>query len=641
MNRNYIKSIGIMMCFTLAIFLVPGCKSIAPVLNDLSVKGFSSRTITIDMPTLLTKGDPVPTVEAYIGTTGGITVDGSTVTGSTEGPVDVSKSGYQFKGLTTGIGYDIIVIAKNKGGFSVKTKTNIVPAIPAIDPASYQQIGTDEMGLFRWYLSIGDDPISDFSKLPSYDEKQTEGSSYRYTMAFMTYFLILEQYHKLPACSEIIKPRMDRLIQKMQDRQVWSYWANTSQGVELLEPKMDKPYPEQHDPVGDQNIMYSGHLGQMIASYEMLYKDMKWSEPGSIVFKWSDTEEYVYNNYSLQKVMYDQMVNNTYHGIECEPNAVFPECNQHPILSFMLYDYVHGTNLAEARNLFLDFFLNRSMINPLTHETCVNYLVKQNIVVSQENPNFGNLASLYTIPYVLTGKLYLKSSAANGWTGTFMHAWQPEYIERHYPYQKKSHVIEPDSLTAHLDPKTEQATNQLATPYFAMYAAEVGDLTTRDKLVAWCKDFYKPTWDNGMLHYPAKEPVNINTTGEFSPNSNALTGALISFALANSKNGVWSLVNKPFTDQNFLAPKVTGVDFPNVLLKRAIYDFEKEALIITTVGGAEVPSGTTSFNVTQLDPTRTWKLFMDGLLQDEYTGVSSISITAPLSAKHDFTLIAE
>jgi hypothetical protein len=306
----------------------------------------------------------------------------------------------------------------------------------------------------------------------------------------------------------------------------------------------------------------------------------------------------------------------------------------------MLYDYVHGTKLADVRNLFLDFFLKRMMINPVSHEVCVNYLVKQNIVVSQENPNFGNLASIYTIPEVLAGKLILYAAAADGWTGTFMHVWQPDYIERHYPYQKKLHVIEPDSLTAHLDGKKEQATNQLATPYFAMLAAEVGDTDTRDKLVAWCKDFYKPTWDNGMLHYPAKEPVNVNTSGEFTPYSNATTGALISFAMANPKNGMWSLVNKPFNDQNFLAPKVSGLDFPNILLKRAIYDFEKEALIITTVGGTD-QSGSTSFNVTQLDPGRTWELFVDGVSQNKYTGVNSVSIDVSLSAQHDIALIAE
>jgi hypothetical protein len=638
-NLNF-RIYGLFVFLTALFLVLPGCKWQAPVLNDLSVKAASSRTITLAQPVLTKAGYPAASVYAFIGPSGQISVDGSDVSGSTEGPVDVSKGTYQFKGLNPGTSYDIIVVAKNISGCSVKSLVGVTPHIPQIDLASYQSIGTDEMGLFRWYLTLADDPISDLSKIPSYDDKQTEGSSYRYSLAFMTYFLILEQYHKIPACAEIIRPRIDRLIQKMLDRQVWTYWANTSQGVELLEPKMNRPYPEQHDPVADQNIMYSGHLGMMIASYEMLYRDMKWSEPGSIVFKWSDTEEYVYDNYTLQKVMYDQMANNSYHGIECEPNAVFPECNQHPIISFMLYDHVHGTSMAEARNLFLDFFLRRMMIHPLTHEVCVNYLVKQNIVVSQENPNFGNLASIYTIPEVLAGKLILHAAAADGWTGTFMHAWQPDFIERHYPYQKKIHVLEPDSMTAHLDGKKEQATNQLATPFFAMLAAEVGDTDTRDKLIAWCKDFYKPVWENGMLHYPAKEPVNVNTSGEFTPNGNATTGSLIAFAMANSKYGMWSLVNRPFTDSDFNAPKVTGVDFPNVLLKRAIYDFEKEALVITTSGGA-LQTGSTSFNVTQLDPARSWKLFVDGVSKGEYTGVSSVSVTVSIETQHDITLIAE
>ena len=166
MRVNYMKPFSIMACFILAVSLMPGCKpkpEAAPVLNDLSVKGFSSRTITIDLPTFATKGDPVPSVEAYIGATGTIIVDGSAVSGSTEGPVDVSKDGCQFNGLTKGTGYDIIVVAKNKVGFSVKSLTNIVPAVPTIDPASYQQIGTDEMGMFRWYLSASDDALNDFS----------------------------------------------------------------------------------------------------------------------------------------------------------------------------------------------------------------------------------------------------------------------------------------------------------------------------------------------------------------------------------------------------------------------------------------------------------------------------------------------
>jgi len=640
MKTNFIRSCRLPVCCIILGLMVPGCKWAAPVLNDLSMKGISSRSITLERPTLAEKGAPEPSINAYIGLSGVIAVDGSLVTGSSEGPVDVSKEGYQFKGLTTGTGYDIIVVAKNRVGYSVESLSNIIPKIPSIDPASYLEIGTDEMGLLRWYLSVCDDPLSDFSKIPAYDDKQIEGSSYRYTLAFTAYFLALEQYHKIPACSEIIQPRMDRLIRKMLERPVWTYWANTSQGVETLEPLMNRPYPEQHDPVGRKNIMYSGHLGHMIALYEMLYHDLKWSQPGSIVFSWSETEKYVYDNPSLQKVMLDQMVNNPYHSIECEPNAVFPECNQHPVLSFMLYDHVHGTQYAEARKLFLAFFLKNMLINPLTHETCVNYLVKQHITVSQEFPNFGNLLSLYTIPAVLKGTLHLHSAAANGWTGTFMHVWEPEYIERQYPYQKQNHVIEPDGQTAQLDPQQEQATNQIATPFFAMLAAEVGDLGLRDELVAWCKEFYQPTWENSMLRYPAKEPVNLNFSGEFTPYSHALTGPLIAFAMANPKYGVWTMHNKPFTERNLTAPRVAGLDFPNVLLKRAIYDFEKESLIVTTEGGVG-QSGTTSFTVTQLDPGTTWELFIDGESQKKISGTSSISIEVSLKGRHNIVLIAE
>jgi hypothetical protein len=144
-----------------------------------------------------------------------------------------------------------------------------------------------------------------------------------------------------------------------------------------------------------------------------------------------------------------------------------------------------------------------------------------------------------------------------------------------------------------------------------------------------------------MLHYPVREDTYINLSKTaWTAWPQAFTGVLIAFAAANPHDGILKLHNKPFTRRDFDSPLVTGVAFPNVLLKRAIYDFEKEALIVTTEGGA-VQSGITSFNVIQLDPARTWKLFMDGVLQDEYTGVSSITVSVPLNTRHDIVLIAE
>lgn len=638
MKMNYKKTISFVVTFSLAVLVVAGCKSTAPVLNELSIKGISSRTITLDFPTFAQKGDPAPSVEAYIGAAGAITVDGSSVAGSSEGPVDVSKAGYQFKGLTTGNAYDIIVIAKNKAGFSVKSLTGFTPAIPAIDPVSYPKMDEDEMGMFRWYLSMCDDPLDDFSKIESWDKDQFYISSYRYSIAFTTYMMALEQYHKLPAWREYIKPRMDRLIQKMLMKQVWQFWAVRSKGVDFLEPLLNTPYPEERDPVVNKNIMYSGHLGQMIATYEMLYRDMKWSEPGSIVFKWSDDEKYVYDNNSLQKVMYDQMANNSYKSIECEPNAVFSECNEHPILSFILYDHVHGTSYADARKAFLDFFNRHMFINPVTHETALLYLVKQKTMITQEFFSTGNILSLATVPLGWLGAIKANASISNGWNGVFMHGWEPALIERHYPYQKKRHVIEPDSSTAYL--KVEMITDQIATPFFAMLAGEVGDTATKDKLIAWCKDFYKPTWENGMLHYPVGEDTYINLSKDaWTAWPQALTGVLVAFAAANPPNGVLTLHSKPFTQRDFDSPLVTGLDFPSVLLKRAIYDFEKEALVITTAPGTG--SGIKPITITQLDPSRIWRVLIDGETKSKVIGTSTTSIDINVETGHDIVLIAE
>ena len=62
----------------------------------------------------------------------------------------------------------------------------------------------------------------------------------------------------------------------------------------------------------------------MIGLYEMLYRDFKWDKPGYITFSWDENEKYVYDFNSLIKVIHDQMKDNPWHSIACEPNMVFP-----------------------------------------------------------------------------------------------------------------------------------------------------------------------------------------------------------------------------------------------------------------------------------------------------------------------------
>jgi len=98
-----------------------------------------------------------------------------------------------------------------------------------IDPAQYPSISDKEMGQMRWMLNIANQPLNDFKGLEA--QNQANLTSYRYAIAFSAYFLALEQYHKLPAWSEAIQPALDRLVQKIIQKPVWEYWAQTSPGA--------------------------------------------------------------------------------------------------------------------------------------------------------------------------------------------------------------------------------------------------------------------------------------------------------------------------------------------------------------------------------------------------------------------------
>jgi hypothetical protein len=500
---------------------------------------------------------------------------------------------------------------------------------PAIDPAAYPEIGDQELGQLRWTLMIADQEVGDFSNMEG--EDQYGMAAYRYQLAFMSYFLALEQYHKLPACPEIIQPRMDRFIQKIIQKPVWEFWAEISQGIKNAEPLMNRPYPEVHDPVGDINIMYSGHLGHMIGLYETLYRDFKWSKPGSIVFEWSEDEKYVYDFHSLTRVMADQMRDNPWRSIACEPNMIFPECNQHPVLAFMLYDHAHGTDVAEVRHEFFDFFLERKLIHPKTHETAMYYLAKQDIVVSQQDPRFGNLYDLILFPAAKLRVAQLGGPTANGWTGSMMHAWQPEYIERHYPYQRDASL----RMTGQGKARLKKYTPELLAPglhygFFSMLAAEVGDMQTRDLLLEQADEIYEQQWRDGTLHYPDL------TSGK----ANVLTGILIANARANPGKGYETMHNRPFDDEHFKEPYVSGVDFPNVVLRRAVYDSDRKALIVTTEPGTE-KGGVTQIKVNRLDPQRTYRLLIDGKKMKTLRGREEALLEVTLDARHDIVLIAE
>ena len=75
----------------------------------------------------------------------------------------------------------------------------------------------------------------------------------------------------------------------------------------------------------------------MLALHAMLFDSDEFEKEGSVEFKWDPIfwgfgpESFKYSGSSLQQVISDEMENNDWVGVCCEPNVLFVVCNQFPV----------------------------------------------------------------------------------------------------------------------------------------------------------------------------------------------------------------------------------------------------------------------------------------------------------------------
>ncbi|KAH3758855.1 Linalool dehydratase/isomerase [Pelomyxa schiedti] len=155
-----------------------------------------------------------------------------------------------------------------------------------------------------------------------------------------------------PAYSEFASLALEDIIWREIDPVTWSYidqyWADT---------------PYFPDPVVHENIMYSGHLGQLIALYEAISGDTKFTDQGwDFIWTWENSTQQVmhYTAPQLMKAMTDQMDSTVGDPkdsgcVACEPGWCYIVCNEHPHNAFNLYDAFHGSNYTHSDYKWLDF----------------------------------------------------------------------------------------------------------------------------------------------------------------------------------------------------------------------------------------------------------------------------------------------
>ena len=166
--------------------------------------------------------------------------------------------------------------------------------------------------------------------------------------------------------------------------------------------------------------------------------------------------------------------------------------------------------------------------------------------------------------------------------------------------------------------------------FFAALAAEVGDRSTVQGMLAYAEKYWNPTWINGGLHYPRNDDYAASGTAPetlptppilqadrfVSPRVNTLTGnALLALARINIKDGFFDMFNSPWTSEHFKQPYLADVSYPQWVVSRAVFDERKQALVATIKPSTRTgPAQRASFSVSNLPATESFNIWANNRL---------------------------
>lgn len=437
---------------------------------------------------------------------------------------------------------------------------------------------------------------SDWVHMGSEEPGQGGFDAYRYQLAMMSYALSLAQYHYTPAWRERPMATSRKLIDKMLQFDVWGFWELTSRGFRGLEPDLTALRESMLDPVWRQNVMYSGHLFQMVAAHQMLFDDASFDKAGSILFDYSPVargmgpQRFEYDIHRLAEVLVDQFRLNGWRGIECEPNAIFPECNQHPMLGFALYDARHGTDrFKQIAPRFREQYDRLGYLDQATGSVMAYYLVKQDEVVRHD------------------------SAWSDGWTGTFLHGWHRAEPEATYPRQRARFITRLPDGTATVRGRQGDGTYSHGHGFMAALAAELGDTDTQRAMLSYADRYWEPVWEGAALRYPRHDAYRRpDDAADVWRRVQPLTGnGLIALARMGGKDRLFTMFDQPFDASHFARTRLAGIDYPAIQVARAAHD-AAGALHFDLRPARDAPQARrTSFRIERHDPGQHATLLRD------------------------------
>lgn len=441
------------------------------------------------------------------------------------------------------------------------------PAARALDVAEKDIAGTEyadgltdkQLAVQRWFAELtylnhdGDGWTGWYT-----GSNQLGLDSIRYSLAFLGY-AAGTLGARTPAYTELTGFILDDVFQRMIQKRVWEfinkYWHD------------DPHFP---DPVAYENIMYSGHVAQLLALYETFTGDMKYSDTGWD-FVWDENTIMHYNGTKLMQVLYDQVDQDARGGIPCEPNTIFVICNDHPHNAFRLYDAIHGTAYAALDQKWQDWMEE--------HAVLPRHKGKDYLKIS-----FMRDREMWTTSFGTPG--------SDGWALAWMFPWT----------QNKKFVC--DGWEAMRD-NTVWKKSKTGGSY--LKASVVSSVFGVDDATGTC--FYPlveaqchtegKSWNADVFAYfENKYGTLADTDGDgfkesYYYDTDAVTRVWVTANLAagmvTKGDSLRDMYREPLFKAHQGEPKLAHVPYPAALVKKAVYTAQDKTLSFTIVAGTADP----------------------------------------------------
>ena len=451
------------------------------------------------------------------------------------------------------------------------------------------ELSPDDLAALRFALDRALQPVDAFEGFDIIEQFQP--SALRYQINNLGYVLSLANYTHLPAMHAWLHQAQRNLIEKKQAHRVWQYW-----GLENLWGNFSR----NPDPVARDNVMYSGWYAAQLGLFEAVTGDRRYAAPGAITLQHPDGRRFVHDYPGIVRQLLTNEDASPFCLFPCEPNWIYPLCNNQAVVGIKAFDRQHGTRHWDAVAARYRENLEREFIDVDGH------------MVLLRSTRTG-----FTIPG-------LQSSKEDAIFCFWMHAVFPDLARRLWAIARAElfdagHgglTLKP--LKPWLDPGNYRFNTAYALGALGMAAAELGDAAALDA-VRREVDALPRLHAGGVLSHPG---------------CSIWTHAFLLKMRLGRANAVAELVNEGMPEPWRDGPVIADARYPDLLVARAVSDGAAlDAVCYPGRGG-----GVTELVVGQLRPGQRYQL--RGAREAEGTADDRgrLSVSLALDGRHELQI---